>query len=88
MAKRGYTPEQVLQHIRRRQMDVERYIAPRRSHADVVIMYAPAADGTLTLRAEVRASAKREREVVLAAAEKARTQAVSAAHRTLKEAAS
>jgi phosphoribulokinase len=78
-AKRGYTPEQVMHHIHRRQPDVERYIAPQRAHADIVIVYSPSADGTLTLRAEVRASAKRELDVVLRAAERARCQAVSAA---------
>lgn len=77
-AKRGYTVEQVMQHIRRRQPDVERHIAPQRAHADLVIMYSPSADGTLTLRTEVRASAKRELDVVLRAADRARCQAVSA----------
>jgi phosphoribulokinase len=78
-AKRGYTPEQVMQHIRRRQRDVERYITPQRVHADIVIMYSPSADEMLTLRTEVRASAKRELDVVLRAAERARCQAVNAA---------
>jgi phosphoribulokinase len=73
-AKRSYTAEQVLQHIRRRQPDVERFIVPQRAHADVVIAYAPAPDGTLTLRTEIRASAKRELDVVL----KVANQAVSA----------
>jgi phosphoribulokinase len=79
-AKRGYTAEQVMQHIRRRQPDVERYIAPQRSHADVVVIYSPSTDGSLSLRTEVRASAKRELlDAVLRAAERARCQAVSAA---------
>jgi phosphoribulokinase len=77
-AKRGYTAEQVMQHIHRRQPDAERYIAPQRAHADVVIVYSPSADGTLTLRTEVRVSATRELDVVLRAAERARGQAVSA----------
>jgi phosphoribulokinase len=76
-AKRGYTAEEVVQHVRRRQTDSERYVAPQRAHADVVIMYAPASDGTLTLRTEVRT--KRDVAIVLAAAERARGQAVSAA---------
>jgi len=71
-AKRGYTAEQVMQHIRRRQPDVERYIAPQRAHADVVITFSPGVDGTLTYRTEVR-RAKRELDVILAAC-----QAVSA----------
>ncbi len=54
-AKRGYTAEQVMEHIRRRQPDYERYIAPQRAHADIVISYSPAPDGGLTLRTEVRA---------------------------------
>lgn len=37
-AKRGYTVEQVMEHIRRRQPDVERYILPQRGHADVVVI--------------------------------------------------
>ena len=77
-AKRGYTAEQVMQHVRRRQADVERHIAPQRSHADLVISYSPAPDGTLGLRAEVRAE-KSKIEIILAAAERARGQAVSAA---------
>ena len=76
-AKRGYTAEQVIQHIRRRHTDYERYVAPQRAHADVVIMYAPAPDGTLTLRTDVRT--KGDVSIVLAAAERARGQAVSAA---------
>jgi phosphoribulokinase len=75
-AKRGYTAEQVIQHIRRRQTDYERYVAPQRAHADVVIIYAPASDGTLTLRTDVRT--ERDVSIVLAAAERARYQAVSA----------
>jgi uridine kinase len=70
----------VMQHIRRRQPDVERYITPQRAHADIVITYSPSADEMLTLRTEVRTSAKRELlDVVLRAAERARCQAVSAA---------
>ena len=75
-AKRGYTAEQVVQHIRRRQTDYERYVAPQRAHADVVIMYAPDSDGTLTLRTDVRT--QRDVSMVLAAAERARGQAVTA----------
>jgi phosphoribulokinase len=42
-AKRGYTPEQVLAQIARRQRDVERYIAPQRLRADLVIRLVPRA---------------------------------------------
>jgi phosphoribulokinase len=76
-AKRGYTAEEVIQHIRRRQTDYERYVVPQRVHADVVIMYSPGPDGTLTLRTDVRT--QRDVSMVLAAAERARGQAVSAA---------
>jgi phosphoribulokinase len=49
-AKRSYTAEEVMRHLRRRLPDVERYIAPQRAHADVVIMYSASSDGTLALR--------------------------------------
>lgn len=78
-AKRGYTPDEVQQHLRRRQPDVERYIAPQRAHADVVVMYAPSADGgPLDLRTEIRVRDARGLAMVLAAAERARDQAVTA----------
>jgi phosphoribulokinase len=77
-AKRGYTAEQVMQHIHRRQPDVERYITPQRLYADVILIYSPAADGGLTMKTDIRASAKRELDVILRAAERARCQAVSA----------
>jgi phosphoribulokinase len=75
-AKRGYTAGEVMQHVRRRQADAERYIAPQRAHADVVIIYSPAPGGALTLRTEVRGN--RDVAIVVAAAERARCQAVSA----------
>lgn len=78
-AKRSYTAEEVRQHIRRRQPDVQRYIAPQRAHADVVIVYSPGPRDTLELRTEIRASAKPEIDVVVKAAERLRRQAVSAA---------
>jgi phosphoribulokinase len=67
MAERGYTAEQVMQHIRRREPDVERYIAPQRSHADVVLTYSSAGDGALTSRVEVQATAKRELDIIVQA---------------------
>ncbi len=78
-AKRGYTPEEVREHLRRRQHDVERFIAPQRAHAGVVIMYAPTSEGPLDLRTEIRARGARGLDAVLAAAERARDQAVTAA---------
>ncbi|HZS59588.1 MAG TPA: phosphoribulokinase [Gemmatimonadaceae bacterium] len=37
-AKRGYTVEQVMKEIERRESDVERYILPQRGYADVVVI--------------------------------------------------
>jgi phosphoribulokinase len=77
-AKRGYTPTQVMQHLARRRPDSERYIAPQRAAADVVISYAPCTsdlgDAPLTLRIEQRAHVAPPEllEAVLAAAERAR----------------
>lgn len=47
-AKRGYTMEAVLDQIDRRRPDAERYVAPQRERADLVIRFArpePAAAG-------------------------------------------
>lgn len=74
-AKRGYTPDEVRQHLRRRQPDVERYIAPQRAHAGVIVRYAPRSDGPLDLRTEIRTPHARGMDLVLAAAERARDQA-------------
>jgi phosphoribulokinase len=78
-AKRGYTSLQVLQHLARRSGDAERFIAPQRELADLVIMYSPGATGApLGLRTEVRAPqslsprAVRALDTVMAAAERAR----------------
>ena len=40
-AKRGYTEEQVLEALRKRQPDTERYIWPQRALADVVVRFYP-----------------------------------------------
>lgn len=40
-AKRGYTPEQVLAELDRRAAESEAFIRPQRSHADVVVRFAP-----------------------------------------------
>jgi phosphoribulokinase len=41
--QRGYTPEQVLRELELREPDKERYVAPQRRHADVVVRFAPTA---------------------------------------------
>jgi phosphoribulokinase len=79
-AKRSYTAEEVMQHLRRRQPDVERYIAPQRAHADVIIRYSANTDGTLALHTQVQNQEPIcvpaiQRAVLVAAA---RCQAVSA----------
>jgi phosphoribulokinase len=52
-AKRGYTPDEVLAQIARRQPDVERYIAPQRLRADLVVRFVPG--GLVDGRADSRA---------------------------------
>jgi phosphoribulokinase len=39
--KRGYTEEQVLKDLVKREPESEKYIRPQRSHADIVITFAP-----------------------------------------------
>jgi phosphoribulokinase len=39
--KRGYTPEQVLEELVRREPESKAYIQPQRRHADIVIRFAP-----------------------------------------------
>ncbi len=41
VAKRGYTPEQVIEEIRARQPDAEAYIFPQQRHADIVVSFCP-----------------------------------------------
>lgn len=41
--KRGYAPEQVLAELDRRTAESEAYVHPQRSHADVVVRFAPIA---------------------------------------------
>lgn len=41
--KRGYTPEQVLAELERRETESEEFIRPQRSHADIVVRFAPIA---------------------------------------------
>jgi phosphoribulokinase len=77
-AKRGYTPDEVLKHLARRQPDAERYVHSQRAFADVVISYAPCASGLanapLTLRVDRRSQAVPAEllDAVVAAAERAR----------------
>jgi phosphoribulokinase len=76
-AKRGYTPDDVVKHLARRQPDAERYVRPQRAWADVVISYSPAsgvADAPLTLRVEHGSAARHPEllDAVLSAAERAR----------------
>jgi phosphoribulokinase len=40
-AKRGYTEEQVLAELERREQDSERFIRPQREHADIVVRFYP-----------------------------------------------
>jgi len=41
VAKRGYTPEQVVAELDAREPDSERFIRPQRSEADIVVRFAP-----------------------------------------------
>lgn len=41
--KRGYTPEQVLAELERREPESAAYIRPQRQHADIVVRFAPIA---------------------------------------------
>lgn len=45
-AKRGYTPEQVLEQLRQREPDSEAYIRPQRQWADVVVSFYPPPEGS------------------------------------------
>jgi phosphoribulokinase len=40
---RGYTPEQVLAELERREPDAEQYVRPQRVHADIVVRFHPPA---------------------------------------------
>lgn len=46
--KRGYTKEQVLEQLQKRESDSEHFIRPQRSWADVVVSFYPAPDGSNT----------------------------------------
>jgi phosphoribulokinase len=41
VAKRGYTPEQVLKELERREYDSATYIRPQRDHADIIVQFYP-----------------------------------------------
>jgi phosphoribulokinase len=44
-SRRGYTTDQVLSELDRREPDSEAFIRPQRHHADIVIAFQPAAEG-------------------------------------------
>ena len=43
--RRGYTTDQVLSELDRREPDSESYIRPQRAHADIVVSFLPGGDG-------------------------------------------
>ncbi len=53
--QRGYTKEQVVQDLDRREPESQAYIRPQRTHADIVIRFKPASneDGSQTMNAEI-----------------------------------
>ncbi len=60
-AKRGYTPEQVLDSLRKREQDSARFIRPQRKYADIVVRFYPPegtppeeANGNLNVRLVLR----------------------------------
>ena len=44
-SRRGYTTDQVLSELDRREPDSEAYIRPQRAHADIVVSFLPNASG-------------------------------------------
>ncbi len=44
VAKRGYTPEQVIEEIKARQPDAEAYIFPQKQYADIIVSFYPPED--------------------------------------------
>lgn len=52
VTKRGYTQEQVLADLEKREPESEKYIRPQRAHADLVISFAPV-EGHKTLSATI-----------------------------------
>ncbi|ADH65068.1 ribulose-phosphate 3-epimerase (plasmid) [Allomeiothermus silvanus DSM 9946] len=65
VAKRGYTPEQVVADIERRMPDSQAYIWPQKEHADIVVRfyrplgYDPERPGTLSVRIKLKHSLPR-----------------------------
>jgi phosphoribulokinase len=45
-SRRGYTTDQVLEELDRRELDSAAYIRPQRRYADIVVCFAPGAHGT------------------------------------------
>jgi phosphoribulokinase len=61
VTKRGYTPEQVLAELDRREPDAREFIRPQRAHADIIVRFYPPdgippdlADGHLSVRLILR----------------------------------
>jgi phosphoribulokinase len=48
--QRGYTPDEVLTELERREHDSETFIRPQRAHADIVVRFAPIEERGETLR--------------------------------------
>ena len=45
--QRGYTPEQVLAELERREPESEAFIRPQRQQADIVVRFGPVASGRI-----------------------------------------
>ena len=45
LTRRGYTTDEVLAELDRRQRDAEAYVHPQRAHADIVVSFVPGASG-------------------------------------------
>jgi len=54
VARRGYTPEQVIQRMEERHSDAVRYIQPQRSQADIIVQFYEKTNGDIGLRVLLR----------------------------------
>src|SRR3954464_6373952 len=52
--RRGYTTDEVLRELDRRESDAARYIHPQREHADIVVTFWPNLDADVLLRDSLR----------------------------------
>jgi phosphoribulokinase len=52
--ERGYSPPEVVEELRRREADAERYVRPQRDDADVVVRFSPVVGDQLSVRLLVR----------------------------------